>query len=407
MLEACDLFENAVRVGEQTVLFLPSFESCPKLKEVSTPIVFNVIERTKLASLSEGVVIGTSYVVTPTCPGMEDASDYYDKSQVNLQLYHGLCEALYSLDEGLICYSNCNTQTMLETTFQCFYILQPSEHGPMFLKRLAGKEEILPIPEGIQSNDALLPKDIGNSIQTALSNLELREYNPLLHERGLHSKLNWLVKESLHFGSISWPNRAETISKEPTPNSLNPTVLQASTKPSPAEKETMAEEKTQPKEPTPNSLNPPLLQASKQPPPAVKEDMAEEKTQPNLPAEEDMAAAACISQEWEELIITEVGKSFSPTCVSKPTFKNLVSSLPDNKPLDEKTFRILERLEAPKKQKIKETSPVLAVNHVTGNASGPMKKPLVPFGPSNLTDHHLSLSQPIKPSFQRMKRKLR
>lgn len=49
-------------------------------------------------------------------------------------VYHGLCEALYSLDEGLICYSNCNTQTMLETTFQCFYILQPSEHGPMFLK---------------------------------------------------------------------------------------------------------------------------------------------------------------------------------------------------------------------------------------------------------------------------------
>lgn len=207
--------------------------------------------------------------------------------------------------------------------------------------------------------------------------------------------------------SISWPNRAETISKEPTPNSLNPTLLQASTKPSPAEKETMAEEKTQPKEPTPNSLNPPLLQASTQPPHAVKEDMAEDKTQPNLPAEEDMAAAACISQEWEELIITEVGKSFSPTCVSKPTFENLVSSLPDNKPLDEKTFRILERLEAPRKQKIKVTSPVLAVNNVTGNASGPMKKPLVPFGPNNLTDHHLSLSQPIKPSFQRMKRKLK
>lgn len=39
------------------------------------------------------------------------------------------------------------------------------------LQRLAGKEEILPIPEGIQSNDALLPKDIGNSIQTALSNV--------------------------------------------------------------------------------------------------------------------------------------------------------------------------------------------------------------------------------------------
>lgn len=49
-------------------------------------------------------------------------------------VYHGLCQELYSLDEGLICSSNCNTQTMVEATFQCFYILQPSQNGPMLLR---------------------------------------------------------------------------------------------------------------------------------------------------------------------------------------------------------------------------------------------------------------------------------
>lgn len=53
-LQACDVVENAVRVGEETILFLPSFQSCPKLEQVSNPIEFNVIERTKLISLSEG-----------------------------------------------------------------------------------------------------------------------------------------------------------------------------------------------------------------------------------------------------------------------------------------------------------------------------------------------------------------
>ncbi|KAE8778036.1 hypothetical protein D1007_49134 [Hordeum vulgare] len=43
-----------------------------------------------------------------------------------------------------------------------------------------------------------------NSIET-LSKIALKEYNPLHHERGFHSKLNALVKDSLQFGSIAPP----------------------------------------------------------------------------------------------------------------------------------------------------------------------------------------------------------
>ena len=35
------------------------------------------------------------------------------------------------------------------------------------------------------------------------SQMGLRDYNPFLHERGFHQKLNLLVKESLQFGYLS------------------------------------------------------------------------------------------------------------------------------------------------------------------------------------------------------------
>ena len=49
-----DLIENFVKIGEQTMLFLHSFKSFMKLQQVSSPIDFNIIERTNLGSLSEG-----------------------------------------------------------------------------------------------------------------------------------------------------------------------------------------------------------------------------------------------------------------------------------------------------------------------------------------------------------------
>lgn len=285
---------------------------------------------------------------------------------------------------------------MMETTFPCFYILQPSNKGPMLLRRLAGSEEILPTPDAMQSKDSSVREEIQNSIQASLSNVKLRDYNPLSHERGFHPKLNMLVKESLHFGSIPLPNRIEMSSEEVKMNSSNSNHLEASKLPTQAEKEANAED----------------------------------KANPNETAEENIEAA-CITEEWEQMIIHEVGKSFSPTCISKPKFDNLVLLSPDNKPLDEKTCRILERLEAPRKHKTKKnSSTVLVANDIKKDACAPMKKllvpfgtnnsmdygfsssqplkkPLVPFGLNDSVDHGFSSSQPIKPSFHRMKRKTR
>ncbi|XP_008797082.2 uncharacterized protein LOC103712357 isoform X2 [Phoenix dactylifera] len=224
-LGASDLIDNAVRVGEQTVLFLPSFEGCQKLQRIYAPITFSIIERTGMASLSEDVIEGTSYVVTPSAyHEMEVAPDESDKSNLNTQLFHGLRGALFHLDQGLVCSSTCNTDTMRDGTFQCFYVLQPSDKGPMLLRRLAGSEEILPIPEMSRANNHTIPQELEKSIQSSLSKIELREYNPLQHERGFHPKLNWLVKESLQFGMTHLPKLLK-VKYGPTKIRRNRTLL--------------------------------------------------------------------------------------------------------------------------------------------------------------------------------------
>ncbi|TVU22310.1 hypothetical protein EJB05_31995, partial [Eragrostis curvula] len=50
--------------------------------------------------------------------------------------------------------------------------------------------------------NSTVTEEIKNSIVTSLSKIALKEYNPLQHERGFHSKLICLVKNSLQFGSI-------------------------------------------------------------------------------------------------------------------------------------------------------------------------------------------------------------
>jgi hypothetical protein len=54
-LETCDVNENSVRVGEKTILFLPSFHNSLKLLPIYSPINLIVTERINLASLDEGV----------------------------------------------------------------------------------------------------------------------------------------------------------------------------------------------------------------------------------------------------------------------------------------------------------------------------------------------------------------
>ncbi|KAK3204396.1 hypothetical protein Dsin_018442 [Dipteronia sinensis] len=116
-----------------------------------------------------GVMIGASFVVTPsTGHEMNTASDETDQPELNAQLFRGLCSALHSLDQGLVCSSFSNVETMRKAAFHCYYILQPSDNGPMLLRRLAGLEEVLPVPDANRFIDSSVAEEIEISIHTSL-----------------------------------------------------------------------------------------------------------------------------------------------------------------------------------------------------------------------------------------------
>ncbi|XVF54813.1 hypothetical protein PTKIN_Ptkin05aG0211900 [Pterospermum kingtungense] len=361
-----DMIDNSVKVGENTILYMPSFQSSMQLKQASSPVDFNIIDRTNLGSLSEGVIFGIPYFVTPSAsPETEGASDEMDQLELNAQLFKGLCSALHSLDQGLVCSSNCNVETMREATFNCYYILQPSDNGPMLLRRLAGSEEVLPFSDVNRFIDHSVPKEIEISIHSCLSKLESRDYNPVLYERGFHQKLNLLVKESLQFGSAP-----------PKPNDATPEL---------------------------DSTNPVSTKGTAQSTQSVNVLVVdEERSQADHVVGDDKTTS--MAEEWERLVVNETRVKYSPTCTGKSKSDQsvlLLSPTDNNKQLDINTTRILERLELPRQLKSKAGSP--RVSDVAVNV--PMKKPLIPFEPNQAKDQGVTSSQLLRPSFQRPKRK--
>lgn len=187
--------------------------------------------------------------------------------------------------------------------------------------------------------------------------IELRNYDPVQHDRGFHQRLNLLVKESLQFGAI--PAKAKELVTISNTARQDPVVEDLSVQANNVE--------------------------------VIEDNMLDSKST-------DSKTGAKITQEWEQMVVLEMPKMSSPTCISKPKLHKGVSSSPQSTGnLDDKTSRILERLEVPKQLKRKAASPTVS--------SSSVKKPLIPFGPGNSESQAIVLSQPIKPNFQRLKRK--
>ncbi|KAL5188665.1 hypothetical protein HKD37_05G014065 [Glycine soja] len=162
------VIENSVRVGEKIILFLPSFYNSLKLLQISLSINITVNERINSASLDEGLIMGASFVVIPSSYHViETISDDANQSDLNVQLFRSLSSFLHSMNQGLVCSSNCDLETMAEAPYHCYYILQPSDIGPMLMRLLAGAEEILRVPDN-QLVDSSINKEIESSVQACL-----------------------------------------------------------------------------------------------------------------------------------------------------------------------------------------------------------------------------------------------
>ncbi|MBA0805902.1 hypothetical protein Gohar_005389 [Gossypium harknessii] len=332
--------------------------------DMEEPLQAHFIFNSNLA----GLIFGNPYFVTPSAsPEIEAASDEMDQLELNAQVFKGLCSALHSMDQGLICSSNCNLETMREATFNCYYILQPSDNGPMLLRRLAGSEEVLPFSDVNRFVAHSVPKEIEISIQSSLSKLESRDYNPVLYDRGFHQKLNLLVKESLQFGCVA-PKRNDATCE---PNPTNPDSTEVNARPI-------------------SSLGVMVV--------------FDEMSQLDQTAEERKKPTS-IAEEWERLVANEIPVKYSPTKPKSDQSVILLSSPDNSKQLDINTTRILERLELPRQLKSKQGSPGNNSNRILDVANMSMKKPLIPFQPNQAADQGVTSSQLIRPSFQRLKRK--
>ncbi|KAK0589549.1 hypothetical protein LWI29_015702 [Acer saccharum] len=300
-LETVDIIENSVKVGENTVLFMPSFQSSLKSQKISSPVDFNVIERTPLGSLNEGVMIGASFVVTPsTCHVMETASDETDQPELNAQSIIGQYFKGFAV-------------LYIHWT-RVWYAL----HFVMWILR--GR---LPSTAIISCNHQTMDQCFSGSVPPKLPKTTPEQ-------------------------NSTQPNSSELTAK--SNSSVDIVVLE------------------------------------------------------DLTAEEENKTSACIAEEWEQLVVSEIPKIYSPTCISKPKPDQSVLSPPDTKrPLDEKTSKILERLEVPRQLKSKAVSPIIKSSSVSDSYL-PMKKPLIPFQPSQAAESTTS-SQLMKPNFQRLKRK--
>ncbi|KAL5053182.1 hypothetical protein RYX36_033864 [Vicia faba] len=367
-LETSDVSENSVRVGEKTILFLPSFHNSLKLLPVYSPINVTVTERINLASLDEGLIMGASFVVTAYPYHLiETNSDDTDQSDMNAQLFQGLSSVLHSMDQGLLCFSNCDLETMTEAPYHCYYILQPSDNAPMLMRRLAGAEEVKQTPDN-RLIDPLVNKDVESSVQACLLKIEVTDYDPLLHERGFHQKLNVLVKESLQLGLV-FPKKDGAFSE-----------LNSSQQPS---SEVIGRAQ---------SANNVVVD---------KEILSMDIT------DQDDRTMACITEEWKQLVVSEEPKLHSPSCMPKAKLdQSSIAPRNSNRELDKETSRILERLEVPRPLKGKKVSPALNESCVK-NKTVATKKPLIPFQSTQNTEQVIVGSQLLKPNFQRQKRKQR
>ncbi|XP_058731894.1 uncharacterized protein LOC131603557 [Vicia villosa] len=368
-LETSDVNENSVRVGEKTILFLPSFHNSLKLLPVCSPINVTVNERINLASLDEGLIMGASFVVTESPYHLiETNSDDTDQSDTNAQLFQGLSSVLHSMDQGLICSSNCDLETMTEAPYHCYYILQPSDNGPMLMRRLAGAEEVKQAPDN-RLIDPSVNKGVENSVQACLLKIDVTVYDPLLHERGFHQKLNVLVKESLQLGSV-FPKKDGAFCEL-------------------------------------SSSQQPLSEVNGRAQSANNVVIVDYETLSTDIADQDDRTMACITEEWKQLVVSEEPKLHSPSCMPKAKLdQSSIAPRNGNRQLDKETSRILERLEVPRPLKGKKASPVLNESCVK-NKTVPTKKPLIPFQPTQNTEQVIVGSQLLKPNFQRQKRKQR
>ena len=244
-LHEVDWIPNALAVGRDSFLILPSFytpsflagscggasASAPgggSFARAPPPAQFTALATVPLSGVTDAQVFGTPWVTQPCDEDdellvalQEDELPGVDTS--NGVLFAAVCQALARNDLGLLLASSLNLDTGKATPFKCFYVAvpavpaaraaglaamelgesadaEPQEQAPqqLLLKRIAGREELLP-PAAAAGRAVEVLASVAAEVATSLAtSLPMRGvYDPLQYERGTHRVLSALVSKSL------------------------------------------------------------------------------------------------------------------------------------------------------------------------------------------------------------------
>lgn len=198
------------------------------------------------------------------------------------------------------------------------------------LQRLAAAEEVLPFPL-LHLSDSSTFAETENSVKQSLLEIELRDYNPLLHDSGFHQKLNLLMKESPPFGLL--PARDDSVASVLCPPdqilTSNSVIDLATTTP-----DTIRN--------VPNHSFESVIDLE-----AVQTGILPV----DLPKAEDNGVA-CFTGDWDNLIVDNISMITSqPSAPKSSAEKSRTASLLNCRPRDTRTSRIMERLEPPRQTK--------------------------------------------------------
>jgi hypothetical protein len=244
-LDERDWIPNCVLVGRDAVVVLPSFYQPAFLRNDGSgmrAVLFSTHSTVALSGVTDAHLFGLPWeafappdeddeltngaahrsfdvddddaiIAAALAPGVSIGGGDATAAEANALHLGALAIALSRNDLGLVCSAMFNVDTGKATPFKCFYLVQ-APHGlgsegaatatpTLLLRRLAGREEVLPTPPMAGSARHITVGDVSGALETEVAasiaaSLPMEAtYDPLAHERGVHRIVSALVTKSL------------------------------------------------------------------------------------------------------------------------------------------------------------------------------------------------------------------
>ncbi|GAQ89484.1 hypothetical protein KFL_005280040 [Klebsormidium nitens] len=169
-LDERDCDSDSVQIGADTVLHMPPTRDTSGSRALATShsekMEIQVVKLINLSTLDEVLLFGDPLTVTASSDLEFDPMTGMDPLIWNEKVFLSVCEALQDLDNGLFVRSKYLVDSGEESPLPQSYLLTPSGEGSLLMR------------------------------------LEVCDYSPFEHERGIHQKVSEMVNSSVSFSPM-------------------------------------------------------------------------------------------------------------------------------------------------------------------------------------------------------------